>query len=610
MSELTQDQRLIAIKTPLADDELLLTSIDGSEHISDLFEFRLEALSVNHGIKPEQLIGKTVTVTIQNDLKRTFNGYISRFTYGEVKADNLRAYHLTMVPWLWFLSKTNNHRIFQNKSTKDIVSQVFKDLGFNDFEFKAAGNPKPREYCVQHNESDLNFVSRLLEEEGIAYFFRQDGDKHTLVLVDEKNAYQECDETNLEYSKGNQPNSQISRWEHVYEFRTGKWSLNDYDFEHPTKPQLQTTASTSKFANATKYEHYEYSPYHDFATLKDLTKKRIEAEESPMNVIEASSDCSSFHAGGRFKLAKHAVAEEQGNYVITAIRHRASDSSYLAGHESQSGYSNEFACIPDHVHFRPARVHQKPIMLGPQSAVVVGASGEEIYVDKEGRIKVQFHWDREGKKDEKSTCYIRVMQPWAGAGWGSSFIPRVGMEVIVQFLDGDPDRPIIAGAVYNGDNNPPFDSKTQSGIKTNSSKGGGGWNELRFDDLKDSEEVYLQAQKDYRRLVKNDEEAEIQANQKQVIKTNRSITVSEGNETIEIKSGDRSLTVKKTNSVDADKIEVTGKTSIELKVGGSAIKMDASGITIKGTKVSINGTMVEAKGSGIVTVKGGLTKIN
>lgn len=610
MSELTQDQRLISIKTPLAEHELLLTSIDGVERISDLFEFQLETLSSNHSIRPEQLIGKTVTVTIQNEQRRTFNGYVRRFIYGEVKADNLRVYRLIVVPWLWFLSKTNNYRIFQNKTTKDIVCEVFKNLGFNDFDFKAEGNPKPREYCAQCNESDLDFVSRLLEEDGIAYFFRQTGDSHTLVLVDEKNTFPECAETNLEYSKGNQPKTQINRWEHGYEFRTGKWALNDYAYEYPSKSQLQTTVSMSGFANARNYEHYEYLHYYDFAGLNELTRKRIEAEEASLNVIAGASDCSSFYAGGKFRLAKHAVAAEQGSYLITSIRHRASESSYLAGHEKQSGYTNEFSCIPDSVHFRPPLVHQKPIMRGPQSAIVVGSAGEEIYVDKQGRIKVQFIWDREGRRDENSTCFIRVMQPWAGAGWGSSFVPRVGMEVIVQFLGGDPDRPIIAGSVYNGDNRPPFESKTQSGIRTNSSKGGGGWNELRFDDLKGSEEIYLQAQRNYRRLVKHDEEAEIQADQRQSIKMNRHVTVSEGNEVIEIKSGDRSLVVKKTDSVIADKIELAGNTSIVFRVGGSTIKMDAAGVTIKGTKVSINGTLLEAKGSGMVTLKGGVTKIN
>lgn len=644
MSKLTQDQRLISISTPLAKDELLLTSLEGTEYISDLFEFQIEVLSSNHKIKPEQLIGKTVTVTIQNDQKRTFNGYISRFTYGEVKADNLRTYRLTMVPWLWFLSKTNNHRIFQEKNTKDIVSQIFKDLGFNDFDYKATGNATPREYCVQHNESDLNFVSRLLEEDGIAYYFEQKGEKHVMHIVDAANAYQETAETDLTYSKGNQPNTQITRWEHQYEFRKGKWSLNDYDFVNPPKSQLQTTASTSNFAKAKNYEHYEYTPYHDFAGIKDLSKKRIEVEETPMNIIEASSDCSSFYAGGKFKLSKHAIAEEKGDYIITAIRHRVYDNSYLAGNESQSEYSNEFACIPDNVHFRPPMVHIKPVMQGPQSALVVGAKGEEIYVDKDGRIKVQFHWDREGKKDEKSTCYIRVMQPWAGAGWGTSFIPRIGMEVVVNFFDGDPDRPVITGSVYNGDNKPPFSSKTQSGIKTRSSKGGtaNNANELRFDDIKGSEQVFIHAEKnmdtevendetltidndrtktvkhDENSFIKNDRNKTVDKNQTEKIGKDKTITVGDNHtETIgknmtirvdvdlkESVKGQYLETVTKGYSLKAKTIIMEAEDKITLKTGSAQIVMSKNG------DITISGKNINVKGSGNVVVKGSKTSVN
>jgi len=639
MSELTQDQRLISISTPLAKDELLLTSFEGTEYISDLFEFQIEVLSKNHAIKPEQLIGKTVTITIQNDQKRTFNGYISRFTYGEVKADNLRTYRFTMVPWLWFLSKINNHRIFQETNTKEIITQVFKDLGFNDFNYKATGNATPREYCVQHNESDLNFVSRLLEEDGIAYYFEQKGDKHIMHIVDAANAYQETAETNLEYSKGNQPNTQLTRWEHVYEFRKGQWSLNDYDFTKPPKSQLQTTASTSKFAKAKNYEHYEYTPYHDFAGIKDLSKKRIEAEEAPMNVIEASSDCSSFYAGGKFKLAKHAVAQEQGNYIITAIRHRAYDNSYLAGNESNSEYGNDLACIPDSVHFRPPMVHPKPVMQGPQSALVVGAKGEEIYVDKDGRIKVQFHWDREGKKDEKSTCYIRVMQPWAGAGWGTSFIPRIGMEVVVNFFDGDPDRPVITGSVYNGDNKPPFSSKTQSGIKTRSSKGGSASNanELRFDDIKGSEQIFIHAEKNLDTEVENNETHSVDKNRSKTIGVDESSSIGKDrsksvgenetenigkNKTIKV-GADHSedIAKNKTLSVGDNHNEKIGKDmmldvgkniainagdSITLKTGSASITMKKNGdITIKGNNITMQGSgKINVKASSNLTLKG------
>jgi len=639
MSEFTQDSRLISISSPLSKDELLLTSFEGTEFISDLFEFQIEVLSKNHTLTPDQLIGKTVDITIQNDQKRTFNGYISRFTYGEVKADNLRSYHLTMVPWLWFLSKTNNHRIFQNMSTEDIVSQVFRDLGFTDFNFKATGNPKPREYCVQHNESDLNFISRLLEEDGIAYFFEQTGDAHIMQIVDEANAYQVCPETNLTYSKGNQPNTQLTRWEHVYEFRKGKWSLDDYDFNTPSKDQFQTTASTNKFANVDKYEHYEYTPYHDFAGLKSLTKKRIETEEVPINIIEASSDCSSFYAGGKFKLDKHAVKEELGSYVITSIKHRAYDNSYLAGNESQSEYGNDFTCIPDSVHYRPPLIHVKPIMQGPQSAVVVGPKNEEIHIDELGRIKIQFHWDRLGKNDDTSTCFIRVVQPWAGSGWGTSFIPRVGMEVIVNFLDGDPDRPIITGSVYNGDNAPPFASKTQSGIRTRSTKEGttSNCNELRFDDLKGSEQVFIHAEKNLDTEVENDETHSIDNNRSKTIGVdetssigkNRTKSVGENqsekigkNKTITVGADhsediakNKTLTIGENHDETIGKdmdlnvgknISITAGDSITLKTGSASITMKKNGdITIKGKNITVQGSSkVNVKASSTLTLKG------
>ena len=640
MSDLTQDQRLISISSPLPKDELLLTSFEGIDRISDLFEFQIEVLSKNHSIKPDQLIGKIATVTIQNKLRPTFNGYISRFVYGEVLADNFRVYRLTMVPWLWFLSKTNNHRIFQDKSTKEIVTQVFKDLGFSDFNFKAVGNTKKREYCVQHNESDLNFVLRLLEEDGIAYYFEQKDDTHVMHIVDAANAYQECAETKLTYSKGNQPNAQLTRWEHVHDFRKGKWSLNDYDYANPTKSQLQTTASTSKFARVKNYEHYEFTPYYDFSGIKDLTVKRIEAEETPLDTIAASSDCSSFYAGGKFKLSKHAVKQEQGAYIITAVRHRVSDNSYLAGaNQGQSEYENEIVCIPEAIHFRPPLTHPKPWMQGPQSATVVGPAGEEIFVDKEGRIKVQFHWDREARGDENSSCYVRVMQPWAGSGWGTSFIPRIGMEVVVSFFDGDPDRPIITGSVYNGDNKPPFDSKTQSGIRTRSSKGGstGASNELRFDDNMGAEQIYIHAEKDLdtevennqtltvdkdrTKFIKHDENSTISNDRNKTVENNQSETIGAdktidiganhtesigkdksidvgGNQTENVDK-DMSLTVGKNLSEDiGNKLNIEAGDQIVFKTGSASITMKSNGdITISGKNINI-------KGSGNVVIKG------
>ena len=637
MGQLTQETRLLSISTTLPKDELLLTSIEGIESISELFEFEIQVLSKNHDLKAEQLIGKTATVTIQNDIKRKFNGYISRFVYGEVKADNLRSYQLTMVPWLWFLTKTNQHRIFQEKNTKDIVTQVFSDLGFNDFDFRATGNPNPREYCVQHNESDFDFISRLLEEDGIAYYFEHSNDKHMMHIVDAQNAYSSCQETDLTYSKGNQPGTQLNRWEHNYEFRKGKWTLDDYDFNAPGTDQLKSRDSTSVFANAKSYEHYEYTPYHDFSGINDLTEKRIQAEEVPLNTILAASDCSSFFAGGKFNLKKHAVKEEQGEYIITSIHHKASDDSYLAGHSSSSEYSNDFTCIPEKVHYRPALTHKKPWMQGPQSATVVGPSGEEIYIDDLGRIKVQFHWDREGQRNENSSCYLRVMQPWAGNGWGTSFIPRIGMEVIVNFFDGDPDRPVVIGSLYNGDNAIPFSSKTQSGVRTRSSKQGSSsnCNEFRFDDLKGAEQIYVHAEKNMDTEVENDETHSVDHDRTKTIGNDENSSIgndrdkSVGNNQSESIGKDKSIDVgsNHTESIGKNmsisvgdnlneqvgkKILIDAGDQITLQTGAASIVMKKNGdITIKGKNIVVQGSSnVNIKASSNVTIKGSKVSTN
>ena len=637
MSQLTQDNRSIAISTPLGKDKLLLTAFQGNEQISDLFEYQIEVLSDDLDIAPASLIGKTVTVTIQNEQKRSFHGYINRFSFGEIKSDNLRQYRLTLVPWLWFLSKTNDHRIFQEKNTKDIVSQIFKDLGFNDFEFKAAGGAV-REYCIQHNESDLHFISRLLEEDGIAYYFKHTADKHMLVLVDQQNAYGDCAEKEVEYSMGSQPGTQINKWEHGYEFRKGQWSINDYNFKEPNKTLFANTKTSSDFANNDKFEHYEYPDLYDRGQGEALVKIRMEAEEVARNTVEADSNCSTFFAGGKFKLTKHTTKAEKGEYVITAIRHHASDTSYFSGNEGKSEYGNSFVCIPAEVYYRPPQKHRRPVMRGPQSAVVVGPKGEEIYTDEHGRIKVQFIWDREGKNDENSSCYLRVVQSWAGNGWGSSFIPRIGHEVIVNFLDGDPDRPLVTGSVYNGKNKPPYSSKTQSGIKTHSTKGGSpsNYNEIRFEDKKGAEQIYIHAEKnkdtqvendetltvdnDRTKTIKHDENSTIgndrnktvSNNQTETISKNKTISVGvnhtegvKGNMTISVDKdlkesvkGSYLENVTKDYSLHAKTITMDADDKIVIKTGSAKIEMKSNG------DITISGNTINIKGSGNVIIKG------
>lgn len=642
MGEYTQDNRLISIDTQLGKDELLLTNFDGSEYISHLFEFQATALSSNLAIKPETIIAKPVTVKIKNKQARVFHAYVSQFAFGEVKSNGFREYKLTLVPWVWFLSKTENRRIFQNKNTKAIVSEVFAELGFSDFDFKAEGG-KPREYCVQYGESDLHFVSRLLEEEGYAYFILHEEKKHTLVIVDKANAYAECAETNLNYSKGSSPDSQITEWEHHYEFRKGIWTLNDYNFKEPGKSLIAEAPTQSKFLSVKKFQHYDYPDLYDFASGNELANIRMTAEEVPMNTIDGASNCSSFYAGGLFKLAQHDDKNEKGPYILTSVHHHAEDASYYVGKAGDSSYSNSFTCIPGNVHFRPLQTHMRPAMKGPQSAIVTGPAGEEIHIDEFGRVKVQFIWDRKGKKDENSSCFLRVMQSWAGNQWGASFIPRIGHEVIVTFLDGDPDRPIITGTVYNGANKPPYSSKTQSGIKTRSTKGGtpSNYNELRFEDKKGSEQVYIHAEKNMDTMVENDEtltvdndrtktikhdenstiendrNKTVNNNQTETIKVNKTIDVGKNhqetvgaNMTIHVEkdlkesvSGKYLENVTKEYSLHAKTITMDADDQITIKTGAAQIVMKSNGdITMSGKTINIKGSAnVVIKGSKVIT---------
>ena len=585
MSSLSQENRYIAIGDfSLGQDTFLLTGFEGSEHVSDLFEFQITVISENLNVAADSVVGKSTDITIQNDHNRVFNGYISSFSYGEIQINNVREYHMTMVPWLWFLSKTNNHRIFQDKNTKDIVSQIFQDLGFNDFDFRASGG-QVREYCVQHNESDLNFVSRLLEEEGIAYFFIHEEGKHKLILIDEKNAYDEVAESNLEYSNGTSPNEQITRWEHLYDFKKGQWSLADYNFKEPNKKLYSNTATTSTFADNSKYEHYEYPSLYEYGLGGELVKVRMEAEEASINRVLGSSDCTTFYAGSKFKVGKHDNAQEKGEYILISVHHRAYDTTYFSGESGDTGYINSFVCIPSDVHYRPPLIHQKPFMRGPQSAIVTGPSGEEIYVDDLGRIKVQFYWDREGNNDENTSCFIRVMQAWAGAQWGASFIPRIGHEVIVDFIDGDPDRPIITGTVYNGKNKPPFDSKTKSGIRTRSTKDGSAanCNELIFDDKKDAEQILIHAEKNLDTVVENDESLNVEHNRAKNI-SNDEVTSVGNNRSKEI-GNDQTESVGNNNdlTVGNDHSETVGKNAT-ISIGDNLSESIGKNMTVSVSK--------------------------
>ncbi len=516
-----QDKRMLKIATPLGDDVVRLLSFRGREELSRLFSFELE-VTIDHARKvkpetvPQKLIGENVTFSAETPKgTRFFNGFVREVVTGD-RGEKSQGYELEVVPWLWFLTQTSDCRIFQEKSVPEIIEAVFADLGFSDF------------------------VSRLMEQEGIFYFFEHENKKHTLVLADSSSGYIDCKEKEGFYPGSTGSNdwaAQITNWEHRYEFVSGKWAHTDYNFETPSTNLLTETKSKVKAGKNSKYEIFDFpGEYPNKGDGTAEVKLRMQEEEVPHSVVSGTSHCKTWLAGGKFKIAvppdvlskkpnakAHPVDDEIGNeYVITAITHQAIEPLQYEGSGGSVAeeYSNSYTCIPSDVEFRPARITPKPLVSGIQTAVVVGPSGEEIHTEEYGRVKVQFHWDRYGKRDEKSSCWMRVAHNMAGKKWGFFSIPRIGQEVVVDFLEGDPDRPLIVGSVYNAEQMPHYglpDNKTRSYIKTNSTKGGEGFNEIFFEDKKDDERLFMHAQKNMDVRVRNDSKERIYGNRHQII---------------------------------------------------------------------------------------------
>jgi type VI secretion system secreted protein VgrG len=645
----------------LGKDVLLLTAFDGEEEMSRPFTYTLDFLSEKLDIAGKDIIGKPISWSVQpqGGTTREYHGVVRGFSASGVHIRKLRLYRAEVVPWLWMLSRTNDCRIFQNKTVPDIIKLVFDELGFRDYQPKLQGTYPTLDYCVQYRENDLDFLSRLMEEYGIFYYFDHTADKHTLVLADAKSAYRDCKEKSAELGLATKAPQQITAWEHQYNLCPGKYTQTDYNFETPSA-NLQTSADTlTKVGGNDKFEVFDFpGRYTKTGEGTPITKVRMEEEEAAYDTVRADSTYSTFTPGGKFALVKTDVESEKKGYVITAIRHTGIDESYTNTTGGKQAYSNTFTCIPDTVTYRPQRRTPRPIVRGPQTAVVVGPKGEEIYTDKYGRVKVQFFWDRLGKKDENSSCWVRVAQNWAGKNWGLVCNPRIGQEVIVDFLEGDPDRPIITGRVYNAEQMPPYAlpaNQTQTVLKSRSSKGGGtdDFNELRLEDKKGSEEIYFHAQKDFNRVVENNDTlkvgssaaddgsqtVEVYKDRTETVKTgNEKVTVEKGNRDVIVKTGNDAhkvekgnrdvkidmgndgLTIKmgnQTTKLDLGKSETEAMQSIELKVGQSSIKVDQMGVTIKGMTISVEGTMMttvkgmmtQVNADAILTVKGGLTMI-
>ncbi|NTW37738.1 MAG: type VI secretion system tip protein VgrG, partial [Syntrophobacteraceae bacterium] len=519
---LTQDNRLMAIDTPLGRDVLLLTGFRGTEAISSPYSFELSLISESHDISFESIIGKNVTVSLvlADGQQRVFNGLVSRFCQGrgggeEGSDPRFSHYAATMVPWVWLLRHMADVRIFQELNAPDIIEKIFRESGFNDFRIKLSGSYEKRDYCVQFRETHFNFVSRLMEEEGIFYYFEHERGKHTLILADSPPEHKNCphqESARYQISAGMPLEEDVIQGlVKAQEVKPAKMTLNDYNYSMPNT-DLRSSVSSRQVQGQGEREVYDFPGlYPNKGRGERLTTVRMEEEEARITTIEGSSNCRAFTTGYRFTLKDHYRNDWNNRaYVLTEIEHEGSQGGNFPGARGEGGfsYSNRFRCIPIDVPFRPESRATKPVVHGTQTAVVVGPAGEEIHTDELGRIKVQFHWDREGKKDENSSCWIRVGQLWAGAQWGAVFIPRIGQEVIVAFLEGNPDRPLVIGCVYHQSNQPPLDlpgEKTRSTVKSDSTIGGGGFNEIRFEDKKGKEEIYIHAKRNQTIQVGGDE---------------------------------------------------------------------------------------------------------
>ena len=514
----TQEGRLISIETPLGKDALLLQGFTGREGISRLFSFHLDLLSEKESIDFKKIVGQNVTIQIAlaAGATRYINGFVSRFAQSG-SAQDATHYQMEVVPWLWFLTRIADCRIFQDKTIPQIVEAVFQSRGFSDYKLSLTGTYDQREYCVQYRETDFNFVSRLMEQYGIFYYFEHNNGKHTMMLGDSPSVNQPCpNQATAHYIAGGaakEVEDVITAWQMEQELRTGKYTHTDYNFETPSTNLLSDapTVSTCQVGPNTSFEIYDYpGEYLKQADGKSLAKLRMEEEEAGHLVASGSSDCRAFTSGYKFKLEDYYRDDMNQNYVLTEIQHNASAAgSYSQGSGESVHYSNHFTCIPDSVPFRPPRITPKPFVQGPQTAMVVGKQGEEIWVDNYGRVRLHFYWDRLGKKDDTDACWIRVSQPWAGAGWGAIWIPRIGQEVIVSFLEGDPDRPLVTGRVYNAEQVVPYtlpDNQTRSTFLSRSSKNGDktNFNEIRFEDKKGDEQVFINAENDMDLRVEND----------------------------------------------------------------------------------------------------------
>jgi len=507
--------RMMELSTPLGKD-LLFRELRGREELGRPSAFELSALSTRADIKPSDLLGKSVTVKLElvKGGFRYFNGYVTRFSQGTILGKYYE-YQMTVSAWLWFLTRTADCKIFQEKTAPEIIKEVFGDHSMAIFEDALTATYAKRDYCVQYRETDFAFVSRIMEEEGIYYYFEHKDGKHTCKLVDSESGHKKLEnKASIAYYPpgralhGNE--EYIQSFRQAQRIEPGTVATRSFDFTKP-KADLGVKAQNIQQNQSADYEVFDFQGDYVLADNGEhFAKVRVDEFHTEFEVAEAETDVRDIAVGRLFGLTNAPRKDQEKDYLIVSADWDVRNHAYEASINEDAAYSCTMTVLQSKQQFRPARSTPRPTMGGPQTAVVVGPGGEEIYTDKYGRVKVQFHWDRQGKKDENSSCWVRVAQVWAGKNWGAIHIPRMGQEVIIEFLEGDPDEPIITGRVYNAEAMPPYGlpgNATQSGIKSRRSKGGtpNNFNEIRMEDKKGEEELFIQAEKNQTVNVKHNQ---------------------------------------------------------------------------------------------------------
>ncbi len=573
-------------------EPLRVVRYEGNEALNELFHFDVWITSDDAYLKFADFVGKKASLVLGDPrfAVRRVHGMVRRFELTH-QTGRRASYRFELTPLAHRLTLKTDCRIFQGKTAVDIISEVLGGWDLESVSLSVTGSYAVREYCVQYRESDWAFVNRLMEEEGIFFYFDHGETSTKLVIGDAKSAQSPItgDPTvtfRPESGALGDTHEHVTRLAFGEELRTGKVVLRDYNFKMPSVSMEGESAAERD----DDLEVYDFpAKFDDPGVGKALAQRWLEARQATKKSGQGSSTCMRFMPGHTFLLGDNADNDIRDDlnieYLLTRVRHRGAEPDQAAASDVMA-YSNEFWVIPAEVPFRPAPRSDKPRVFGAQTAVVTGPGGEEIHTDEHGRIKVQFHWDRLGKGDENSSCWVRVQQPWAGAGWGSVFIPRIGMEVVVEFLEGDPDRPLVTGSVYHASNVPPYGlpgDKTKSTLKSNSSIGGGGFNELRFEDAKGSEEIFIHAQKNWIIVVENDRGMLIKHDEVNKVENNRTRDVLH-DETIAI-GGTRA------KSVGADEVyTITGKKTETIG--------DNHGLSVGGDQsVTVGGTQTVGVGS-------------